>query len=155
MRIGRGRRDVTIPTCTSVVKHATATSKCNAKRQGRNSMPASPSSQRSCNDGSTRISPPRAHGYDQSFKAGVNTMQSQGTIDACANISRPSKRCGFAYCDAAANEAAARLNAPKPGEWLSHFPEAGQSVELYKSRDSRIPTTVNSGSRHGTCGYEA
>ena len=31
-----------------------------------------------------------------------------------------------------------RIGDPKPGEWLSQFPEAGQSMERYKSRDSRI-----------------
>ena len=36
-----------------------------------------------------------------------------------------------------------RKGAPKSDEWLSHFPEAGQSLELYKSRDSRVLTTPN------------
>ncbi len=34
-----------------------------------------------------------------------------------------------------------RMSAPKADEWLFQFPEAGQSLELYKSRDSRILTT--------------
>lgn len=34
-----------------------------------------------------------------------------------------------------------RMGDPKPGEWLSQFPETGQSLEIYKSRDSRILTT--------------
>ena len=34
-----------------------------------------------------------------------------------------------------------RMSDPRPGEWLSQFPEAGQSLETYKSRDSRILRT--------------
>ena len=31
----------------------------------------------------------------------------------------------------------ARLNSPKLGEWLHQFPESGQSLEQYKTKDSK------------------
>lgn len=35
-----------------------------------------------------------------------------------------------------------RKGPPQPGDWLTQFPEAGQSLELYKTKDSNILTTL-------------